>query len=224
MKKLLSFLAIALFLSIPLAANADSLGTGTMDLTYSTSYSAGGDYLLYYGYVPATSWGYSLGTSINYVGIFCISSEGLVSGETFTFYALNSSNDMTSASQHSTSPNFSAIQLSQAAWIADNWNTSLGLGSSSDANRAAAQLAIWAVLNLTLASGTAMEDLGQITGAQTLYNAATGGTHNGYTTGNWYAAFDSQDYMTPLPEPGILILLGIAMSAIGAASWRIRKL
>jgi hypothetical protein len=28
----------------------------------------------------------------------------------------------------------------------------------------------------------------------------------------------------PVPEPGILILLGIAMSAIGAASWRIRKL
>lgn len=27
-----------------------------------------------------------------------------------------------------------------------------------------------------------------------------------------------------VPEPGILILLGIAMSAIGAASWRIRKL
>jgi len=27
-----------------------------------------------------------------------------------------------------------------------------------------------------------------------------------------------------LPEPGILILLGIAMSAIGVASWRIRKL
>jgi hypothetical protein len=28
----------------------------------------------------------------------------------------------------------------------------------------------------------------------------------------------------PVPEPGILILLGIAMSAIGAASWRLRKL
>jgi hypothetical protein len=30
--------------------------------------------------------------------------------------------------------------------------------------------------------------------------------------------------MLVVPEPGILILLGIAMSAIGAASWRIRKL
>jgi len=27
-----------------------------------------------------------------------------------------------------------------------------------------------------------------------------------------------------VPEPGILILLGIAMSAIGAASWKISKL
>ena len=30
--------------------------------------------------------------------------------------------------------------------------------------------------------------------------------------------------VTAVPEPGILILLGIAMSAIGAASWRLRKL
>ncbi len=30
--------------------------------------------------------------------------------------------------------------------------------------------------------------------------------------------------LTVVPEPGILILLGIAMSAIGAASWRIRKI
>ena len=33
-----------------------------------------------------------------------------------------------------------------------------------------------------------------------------------------------QDQLFYVPEPGILILLGIAMSAIGAASWRIRKL
>jgi hypothetical protein len=33
-----------------------------------------------------------------------------------------------------------------------------------------------------------------------------------------------QDILVRVPEPGILILLGIAMSAIGAASWRIRKL
>ncbi len=33
-----------------------------------------------------------------------------------------------------------------------------------------------------------------------------------------------QDMLVAVPEPGILILLGIAMSAIGAASWRIRKL
>ncbi len=33
----------------------------------------------------------------------------------------------------------------------------------------------------------------------------------------------AQDMLT-VPEPGILILLGIAMSTIGAASWRLRKL
>jgi len=35
---------------------------------------------------------------------------------------------------------------------------------------------------------------------------------------------DDQSMIIPVPEPGILILLGIAMSAIGMASWRIRKL
>jgi len=34
----------------------------------------------------------------------------------------------------------------------------------------------------------------------------------------------AQDQLVRVPEPGILILLGIAMSAIGAASWRLRKL
>jgi hypothetical protein len=34
----------------------------------------------------------------------------------------------------------------------------------------------------------------------------------------------AQDMLVYVPEPGILILLGIAMSAIGMASWRIRKL
>lgn len=34
----------------------------------------------------------------------------------------------------------------------------------------------------------------------------------------------AQDQLVAVPEPGILILLGIAMSAIGAASWRLRKL
>jgi len=33
-----------------------------------------------------------------------------------------------------------------------------------------------------------------------------------------------QSHLIYVPEPGILILLGIAMSAIGAASWRLRKL
>jgi len=34
----------------------------------------------------------------------------------------------------------------------------------------------------------------------------------------------SESYVNTVPEPGILILLGIAMSAIGVASWKISKL
>lgn len=36
--------------------------------------------------------------------------------------------------------------------------------------------------------------------------------------------FSTSNASTSVPEPGILILLGIAMSAIGAASWRITKI
>jgi hypothetical protein len=38
------------------------------------------------------------------------------------------------------------------------------------------------------------------------------------------AGAPAQSHLINVPEPGILILLGIAMGAIGAASWRIRKL
>ena len=34
----------------------------------------------------------------------------------------------------------------------------------------------------------------------------------------------SDSYVVRVPEPGILILLGLAMSAIGVASWRMRKI
>jgi len=45
------------------------------------------------------------------------------------------------------------------------------------------------------------------------------------TKGKWVSyGLSHVTYEVSVPEPGILILLGIAMSAIGAASWKISKL
>jgi hypothetical protein len=81
-----------------------------------------------------------------------------------------------------------------------------------------AQKAVWKIMSVNDLVGASGEDLA-------MYNASSAGS--GVANGNWYFAYDSQDFLTPhcaVPEPGILILLGIAMSAIGAASWRLRKL
>jgi len=182
--------------------------------------AVGGDLLLYYGTVTSSSFGYYYSG-----GIFCISSGAMQSTEDLAFNTITSYNGTFKSDTgglHVITPNF--ITLSEAAWIADKWITTLG--SSSDAHREAAQLAIWAVLGMTLANGPAINYLGVIPGAQTLYDDAIAyNTSNGnYTTSNWYAAYNAQDYLTPVPEPGILILLGIAMSAIGMASWKIRKI
>jgi hypothetical protein len=207
MKKLMSVFAIALFLSIPIAANADPVGYGTLSL--SAEYPAvGGDLTLYYGTVTSSNFGYDIGTK---AGIFCISSTQMLGTETFAFNKL----DGTATQFYSNSGPISVdtVKLAEAAWIADHYN----------GQKEAAQVAIWAIMGMKLADGTyAVNDLGQATGAQALYNAAQ--NNSGYTTGNWYAAYNEQDFLTPVPEPGILILLGIAMSAIGMASWRIRKI
>jgi hypothetical protein len=225
MKRLVSVLAIALFLSIPLAANADLVGEGQMVLTYSTAYAVGGDYLLYYGNVTSSTFGYS------YNGpIFCISPQPLHSGDFFAFNTLTDPTDTFYSASPTYPTQISLLfkPLSEAAWIADNWKTTLG--GSSEALRAQAQLAIWAVLDMTLASGyTASHYLtdtvhwGQ---ASTLYTDAINYNtdHGDYITSHWYAAYDSQDYLTPVPEPGILILLGIAMSAIGISVPFVRKI
>jgi len=201
MKKLVSFFAIALFLSIPLAANADLLGSGEMLLQWDTSLPHVPWAVFYHGKI-SSSWGYS--TGVNYVDIFCISGTGAASG-TFGFNTITSTGDYYRANGDNVGVTSALVR--EAAWVADNWQT---YGSRADA-----QLAIWAIMGV-----------GDYTNyypkAHTMFDEAA--NHTAYFTSNWYAAFDGQDYLTPVPEPGILILLGIAMSAIGAASWRIRKL
>jgi hypothetical protein len=111
------------------------------------------------------------------------------------------------------------------AYALDNW------GSLNLAQLTAIQAAIWAYeaeIPLSSLSGDAL----------TYYNAAPGYILDrnimvlNLWNGNVSPPYDnSSDYnlkaqsmLIQVPEPGILILLGIAMSAIGMASWRIRKI
>ena len=111
-----------------------------------------------------------------------------------------------------------------------DWLYAQYIGNKAAYNPAALQIAFWT-----------LEDEVNETEAASWFNAALLLIANGYVadanlhdTGSYGtqvlnlkaagAETPHQSQLISVPEPGILILLGIAMSAIGAASWRIRKL
>ena len=111
------------------------------------------------------------------------------------------------------------------------------MGSYNDVKKTALQLAIWKIeaevsTNYSEYSGI----LSQTDGTKTIgeyaeqyYNQYPADTSpvGGIAALNLWENPNNTGLVQSLltvPEPGILILLGIAMSAIGAASWRIRKI
>jgi len=212
MKKLISFFTIALFLAIPLAANADYLGTGNLQ-TSASDPIVGSYYGDYDGRVTASSFGYTIPWS----EIFCVSGDENTDPSPYAFYRIT--NELiTGLDAKFGAGTFN--KLSQVAWIGDHWDTDFG--PVTDTLKVEAQKAVWKIVwsDYTGGIGTDWD----------IYQAST--AHIGETNYNWYYAYSPavegqtnyQDFITPVPEPGILILLGLAMSAIGAASWRLRKL
>ena len=209
MKTLLGLCAIALFLSAPLAANANLLGTGYMDLDYSAP-TGGGYYLDYDGKVMSSTFGYTTG----WEEVFCVSAQDL-HDTTFDFYTLTS--DLNTKFGAGTFE-----KLSAAAWIADNWQA----WGNTDTIKGEAQKAVWKIMGVMDITGGAGIDYA-------IWDAAD--DHRGQPNSNWYLAYspsasvagalDYQDYLTPVPvpEPSVLLIVGSGFAAWGAMTWRRRK-
>jgi hypothetical protein len=222
MKKLIGALLIAAFFVFPLCANADIFTQvslteryfgPTQTATFVGVYS-GGVYLDYELSLNNGPW----------LEGFCV--EGQFSSPSFPIdYTLLSIRSYLGDPQYT---NYKA-----AAYVAQLWSEGL-------VDKSAAQLAIW---EIAIDGLTALDlSTGKFYTVASTYTDAAKGILTALPStfpdpDNWALAVNPplltpgpvpnspyQNYLVPVPEPGILILLGIAMSAIGAASWRLRKL